>query len=84
MGDGWYRDYYHLSYTGLQNGDILKEGSFIGFAGSTGISTAPHLHIDEFSYKQPSDYNTNPNNYLKKSYDGGNTYIYFRDPKDYQ
>jgi len=38
-------EYLHLSRTDLQPGQRVKKGQIIGYGGSTGASTAPHLHL---------------------------------------
>ena len=38
-------EYLHLSRTDLQPGQRVKKGQVIGYGGSTGASTAPHLHL---------------------------------------
>ena len=77
-------DYYHLdSVNDIKVGDNLKVGDELGKAGNTGASTGPHLHMDQYTTTKPSDYDSNPQKYLAKSYDGGNTYVYFMNPPDY-
>ncbi len=38
--------YSHLSKLKVQTGEKIKKGDVIGFVGSTGVSTAPHLHYE--------------------------------------
>ena len=37
--------YYHMSELKVKTGDMVKKGDVIGLVGSTGFSTAPHLHF---------------------------------------
>ena len=37
--------YSHLSAMLSNAGDIVEQGQVIGWAGNTGISTGPHLHL---------------------------------------
>lgn len=37
--------YYHMSELEVKTGDMVKKGDVIGLVGSTGFSTAPHLHF---------------------------------------
>ncbi|OQX72996.1 MAG: hypothetical protein B6D59_06835 [Campylobacteraceae bacterium 4484_4] len=44
-GEGIYTGYYHLSGFCVKAGDFVKKGDIIGYAGSTGRVTGPHLHL---------------------------------------
>ncbi len=43
--DTLYSAYAHLSQVGTNEGVIVKKGDLIGYSGSSGISTTPHLHF---------------------------------------
>ena len=43
-GWGTFSMYFHLAETHVQEGDQVKKGDVLGRVGSTGRSTAPHLH----------------------------------------
>ena len=45
--DGTMADYSHLKYMGakVQVGQRIRAGQFIGYSGSTGFVTGPHLHF---------------------------------------
>lgn len=45
-GFGFVTKYAHMSSFNVKQGDKVKRGDCIGFVGSTGISTAPHLHYE--------------------------------------
>lgn len=45
-GNGNYTLYAHMSSRNVQEGDIVLQGDVIGFVGSTGVSTGPHLHFE--------------------------------------
>ena len=46
-GFGYQTVYAHLnSFNNLRVGQKVKRGDVIGFVGSTGLSTAPHLHYE--------------------------------------
>ena len=45
-GLGFSTLYAHLSRISVENGDIIESGTKVGLAGSSGRSTAPHLHYE--------------------------------------
>ncbi len=45
-GNGLYSMYAHQSRFGAAEGDTVKRGEVIGYVGSTGYSTGPHLHFE--------------------------------------
>ena len=45
-GYGYKTLYGHLSGFNVKQGQKIKRGDVIGFVGSTGLSTAPHLHYE--------------------------------------
>ncbi|HRW63453.1 MAG TPA: M23 family metallopeptidase, partial [Bacteroidales bacterium] len=47
-GFGYKTLYAHLSGFNVRKGQKVKRGDVIGFVGSTGTSTAPHLHYEVY------------------------------------
>ncbi len=45
-GFGYETVYGHLDGFNVREGQKVKRGDVIGFVGSTGLSTAPHLHYE--------------------------------------
>ncbi len=45
-GHGMRTIYGHMSKVKVKTGQILKRGDLIGWVGSTGLSTGPHLHYE--------------------------------------
>jgi murein DD-endopeptidase MepM/ murein hydrolase activator NlpD len=43
---GYYTRYAHLLYSRVRLGQQIQQGDVIGYIGSTGISTGPHLHYE--------------------------------------
>ena len=45
-GNGLATGYAHMSRIVADNGDHVRRGQIIGYVGSTGLSTGPHLHYE--------------------------------------
>lgn len=45
-GNGYATLYGHLSDFALRDGQVVKRGEQVGFVGSSGFSTGPHLHFE--------------------------------------
>ncbi|MGB7251916.1 MAG: M23 family metallopeptidase, partial [Phormidesmis sp.] len=54
-GDGRESYYAHLSGYAVKEGDRVAQGQVIGYVGSTGGSTGPHLHYENRINGQPVD-----------------------------
>lgn len=59
-GDGFSSLYAHMDYYVVSEGQYVSQGELIGYMGSTGNSTGPHLH---FTVMYDGD-DVNPMNYL--------------------
>ncbi|MDN5686464.1 MAG: peptidoglycan DD-metalloendopeptidase family protein [Brachybacterium sp.] len=59
IGDGLTAGYHHLSRYGAASGASVGSGSTVGYVGSSGHSTGPHLHFSmkrDGSYVDPAPY----------------------------
>lgn len=57
--DGFSTLYAHMTYFTVSSGDYVEQGEIIGYVGSTGYSTGPHLHFTIYyngSTVNPMDY----------------------------
>lgn len=61
---GYQTIYAHLNRLNVRIGQTVKRGDLIGEVGSTGRSTAPHLHYEVHYYGTPQ----NPKNYFFTGY----------------
>jgi murein DD-endopeptidase MepM/ murein hydrolase activator NlpD len=52
-GGGLVTGYGHMSRFGVGQGARVRRGQVIGYVGSTGISTGPHLHWEVWKNGQP-------------------------------
>lgn len=62
-GEGFESVYLHMSRFAVQPGMRVQRGDVIGYVGSTGRSTAPHLHWALYAFGQP----VNPGQWISVS-----------------
>ena len=58
-GDGFQSIYMHMTHYVVSKGEKVSQGQVIGYCGSTGASTGPHLHFGitkNGSYVNPANY----------------------------
>lgn len=58
-GDGFSSTYLHMTHYIVEKGQYVEQGEVIGFVGSTGDSSGPHLHfgiLKNGNYVNPADY----------------------------
>ena len=61
-GNGYSTHYLHFSVIKVSKGDYVQQGQIVGLVGSTGVSTAPHLHFALYKNGKAID----PAPYLKR------------------
>lgn len=49
-GNGYETRYAHMSELAVETGDVLEQSQIVGYVGSTGNSTGPHLHFETIYY----------------------------------
>ena len=57
--DNFQSKYLHMTHYIVKKGDYVTAGQVIGYVGSTGVSTGPHLHFTityKGNYVNPADY----------------------------
>lgn len=59
---GFKTKYFHLSIFIVKNGERVRKGQIIGFLGTSGASTGPHLHYELIK----NNIHLNPVNFLHK------------------
>lgn len=60
--DGTFATYYHLKYNGMivKVGEKVSKGEPLGYSGSTGYSSGPHLHFSVFKATSTGKHETIP------------------------
>lgn len=53
--DGIQTTYSHMSRIAAHAGEMVRRGQVIGYVGSTGLSTGPHLHFEAYKGGRPVD-----------------------------
>lgn len=58
--DAYRTGYAHLASFAVENGTAVRRGDLIGYVGSTGQSSGPHLHYDTWIFEDGAWVNVNP------------------------
>ncbi len=53
-GNGWQTRYAHMSSIAVASGTVVQQGQLIGYVGSTGNSSGPHMHLALYYNGSPS------------------------------
>ncbi len=56
-GNGYYTLYGHMSSIAVSEGQTVSQGQTVGYVGSTGVSTGPHLHFEIRNSSGAIDFN---------------------------
>ncbi len=54
-GSNWETGYAHMSSIKVRPGQRVRQGDVIGYVGTTGRSTGPHLHFEVWNNRRPVD-----------------------------
>jgi murein DD-endopeptidase MepM/ murein hydrolase activator NlpD len=55
LGDGWSCLTAHLEGVAVRKGTTLQGGDLLGWSGTSGISTGPHVHLELRYAGEPVD-----------------------------
>jgi murein DD-endopeptidase MepM/ murein hydrolase activator NlpD len=75
-GDGLATGYAHMSRISIRGGQRVRQGQIIGYVGSTGLSTGPHLHYEV--YKNGRHINPSSIKFTQRAQLSGNALTRFR------